>query len=79
MQNTFNWKWISLLFAGRFLTSSAFFMYVGTLPFLLQEWNLSGTQAGAIQTAAIVGFALSLFIAWYACDFFTPTRILTIR
>ena len=55
MQNTFNWKWISLLFAGRFLTSSAFFMYVGTLPFLLQEWNLSGTQAGAIQTAAIVG------------------------
>src|SRR6056300_1298430 len=78
MQNTFNWKWISLLFAGRFLTSSAFFMYVGTLPFLLQEWNLSGTQAGAIQTAAIVGFALSLFIASYACDFFNPSRILII-
>jgi MFS family permease len=78
MQNTFNWKWISLLFAGRFLTSSAFFMYVGTLPFLLNEWNLSGTEAGAIQTAAIIGFAISLFVASYACDFFNPSRILII-
>ena len=45
-----NWNWLYLLFFGRVLTAATFFMYVGSMSFLIQEWNLSATNAGIIQT-----------------------------
>ena len=78
MYQNFNWKWNNLVFVGRLLTSSLFFMYVGSLPFLLESWNLSASTAGLIQTAIVAGFALSLFISSYLCDYFNPNKILII-
>ena len=65
MYQNFNWKWNNLVFIGRLLTSSLFFMYVGSLPFLLESWKLTAGAAGLIQTALVAGFALSLFISSY--------------
>ncbi len=67
-----------LFFWVRLLTSSVFFMYVGSLPFLLSSWNLTASTAGIIQTAVVVGFALSLFVCSYLCDYFNPNKILII-
>ena len=78
MYENFNWKWTNLVFLGRLLTSSVFFMYVGSLPFLLSSWNLTASTAGIIQTAVVVGFALSLFVCSYLCDYFNPNKILII-
>ena len=78
MYENFNWKWTNLVFLGRLLTSSVFFMYVGSLPFLLTSWNLTASTAGIIQTAVVVGFALSLFVCSYLCDYFNPNKILII-
>lgn len=78
MYQNFNWKWNNLVFIGRLLTSSLFFMYVGSLPFLLESWKLTAGAAGLIQTALVAGFALSLFISSYLCDYFNPNKILII-
>jgi MFS family permease len=76
MYQNFNWKWNNLVFVGRLLTSSLFFMYVGSLPFLLESWNLTASAAGLIQTAIVAGFALSLFVSSYLCDYYNPNKIL---
>ena len=78
MYQNFNWKWNNLVFVGRLLTSSLFFMYVGSLPFLLESWNLTASAAGLIQTAIVAGFALSLFLSSYLCDYYNPNKILII-
>ena len=78
MYENFNWKWTNLIFVGRLLTSSVFFMYVGSLPFLFTSWNLTASSAGIIQTAIVIGFALSLFFSSYLCDYFNPNKILII-
>jgi len=71
-----NWSWITFLFAGRFLSSAVFFMYVGTLPFILSLWGLTATEAGIIQTGSVVGFGLALSISTYLSDFKNPSQIL---
>jgi len=70
-----NWNWLKLIAIGRFLTSVAFFMYVGSLSVLIDIWSLSATEAGIIQTFCIIGFAISLFLASYLCDYLNPSKI----
>ena len=71
-----NSTWLTLLFIGRVLTATTFFMYVGSMVFLIQEWNLSATSAGLIQTALVVGFAGSLYFSSFYSDFINPNQIL---
>ena len=71
-----NSTWLTLLFIGRVLTATTFFMYVGSMAFLIQEWNLSATSAGLIQTALVVGFAGSLYFSSFYSDFINPNQIL---
>ena len=71
-----NWNWLYLLFFGRVLTAATFFMYVGSMSFLIQEWNLSATNAGIIQTGLVVGFAIALYLSSYYSDFINPNKIL---
>jgi len=71
-----NWNWLKLIAVGRFLTSAAFFMYVGSLSVLIDIWSLSATEAGIIQTFCVIGFAISLFLSSYLCDYLNPSKIL---
>ena len=71
-----NKNWLLLLFLGRVLTAATFFMYVGSMSFLIQEWNLSATNAGIIQTGLVVGFAIALYLSSYYSDFINPNKIL---
>ncbi|MEK9958952.1 MAG: MFS transporter [Pelagibacteraceae bacterium] len=75
---TSNWQWLNWLFWGRVFTASAFFMYVGSMPYLIKIWELNATQAGTIQTGLVIGFALSLFFSSYYSDFVNPNKILII-
>ena len=71
-----DWNWLYLLFFGRVLTAATFFMYVGSMSFLIQEWNLSATNAGIIQTGLVAGFAIALYLSSYYSDFINPNKIL---
>ncbi|WP_440694596.1 MFS transporter [Candidatus Pelagibacter sp. HIMB109] len=71
-----NWNWLYLLFFGRVLTAASFFMYVGSISFLMNEWNLSSTSAGIIQTAHFFGLAGALYLSSYYSDFINPSKIL---
>jgi MFS family permease len=71
-----DWRWLNLLFIGRVLTASTFFMYVGSMSFLIKEWDLTATNAGLIQTCLAIGFAGSLYFSSYYSDFINPNKIL---
>jgi MFS family permease len=71
-----DWRWLNLLFIGRVLTASTFFMYVGSMSFLIKEWDLTATNAGLIQTFLVIGFAGSLYFSSYYSDFINPNKIL---
>ena len=71
-----DWRWLNLLFIGRVLTASTFFMYVGSMSFLIKEWDLTATNAGLIQTCLVIGFAGSLYFSSYYSDFINPNKIL---
>ena len=60
----FDWHWLSLLFVGRVLTASTFFMYVGAMSFLIQEWEMNATNAGLIQSGHFFGLAGALFFKY---------------
>lgn len=72
----FDWHWLSLLFVGRVLTASTFFMYVGAMSFLIQEWEMNATNAGLIQSGHFFGLAGALFFSSYYSDFINPNKIL---
>ncbi|MBP2302947.1 MFS transporter [Azospirillum picis] len=59
--------WLALLCASRFSTSLAFMAYAGALVPAMQAWGMTAGQAGSIQTAFNVGYALSLVgSSWFA-------------
>ncbi|QCG96387.1 MULTISPECIES: MFS transporter [unclassified Azospirillum] len=59
--------WLVLLCASRFATSLSFMVYAGALGPAMQAWGMSAGEAGSIQTAFNVGYALSLVgSSWFA-------------
>ncbi|BAI73746.1 major facilitator family transporter (plasmid) [Azospirillum sp. B510] len=59
--------WLLLLCASRFATSLSFMVYAGALGPAMQAWGMSAGEAGSIQTAFNVGYALSLVgSSWFA-------------
>lgn len=66
---------LSLLVISRVCTSAVFMTYPACLSVLLTAWQMTATQAGIVQGAFTVGFALSLLAASFACDRFGATRV----
>ncbi|WP_449233763.1 MFS transporter [Azospirillum doebereinerae] len=53
--------------ASRFGSSLAFMVHAGSLPATMRAWGMSGGEAGGIQAAFNVGYALSLVLSsWFA-------------
>ena len=59
---------LALICASRFGTCVATMTYAGSLPFLLEPWAMTATEAGAIQTAHNAAYALSLLVTSWLAD-----------
>jgi MFS family permease len=57
-----------LISLSRFGTSVATMVYAGSLPYLLGAWNMTAAQAGSVQAAYNIAYALSLLIASWLAD-----------
>jgi MFS family permease len=59
---------LSALFFSRLFTSLVFMTYPACLPTLMTAWDMSGAEAGLVQTSFTVGFAVSLLLTSWAAD-----------
>ena len=50
-------------------------VYAACLPVLLNEWDMSATQAGSISSAFMFGYAASLFVFAWLSDHFGAKRL----
>ena len=57
-----------LICVSRFGTSVATMVYAGSLPVLLSAWKMTAAQAGSIQSAYNISYAVSLLIASWLAD-----------
>lgn len=57
-----------LICVSRFGTSVATMVYAGSLPYLLSAWKMTAAQAGSVQSAYNIAYALSLLIASWLAD-----------
>lgn len=59
---------LTALFFSRVFTTAIFMTYPACLPMLVDAWQMSGTQAGLVQTGFSIGFAVSLLLTSWASD-----------
>ncbi|WP_051469592.1 MFS transporter [Chelativorans sp. J32] len=64
-----------LLTVSRFSASMAMMIYAGSLPFLLDEWRMSGAEAGAIQSVFNITYAVSLLVTSWLSDHLGAKRV----
>ncbi len=64
------WMTLSRLGAG-----VAFMAWAASLPWILKEWGLSGAEAGLVQTAFNLAYAVSLLASAWAADRLGAARI----
>lgn len=64
-----------LLTASRFTASIAMMIYAGSLPFLLEEWRMSGAEAGAVQSVFNLTYAISLLVTSWLSDHLGAKRV----
>ncbi len=69
-------SWLVLIFISRIALYANFMVYAACLPILLDEWDMSATQAGSISSAFMFGYAASLFAAAWLADHFGAKRLL---
>lgn len=67
------WMTLSRLGAG-----VAFMAWAASLPWILQEWGLSGAEAGLVQTAFNLAYAVSLLGSAWAADRLGAARIFNV-
>lgn len=67
--------WLATLCAARAAASLVFLNFAAAIPTLRQEWSLSATEAGLIQSAFQIGHAVSLVGASTASDWFGARRV----
>lgn len=59
--------WLLSVCVGRVFTYTNFMVYAACLAVLREEWGMSGTQAGAISSGFMAGYAVSLVVfSWLA-------------
>ena len=78
-QIDFEWGWLTWLCTSRIAVSIAFMMYAGALPQLIQAWAMSAAQAGFIQTAFNVSYAVSLVATGWLSDKLGAQRVSVIE
>lgn len=67
--------WLLWLCFSRAAVSTAFMMYAGALPELMGAWSMTAAQAGFIQTAFNVGYAVSLVLTGWLSDRLGARRV----
>ncbi len=68
-------RWIISIFISRIALYANFMVYAACLPILLNEWDMSATQAGSISSAFMFGYAASLFVFAWLSDHFGAKRL----
>lgn len=68
-------SWLILVFISRIALYANFMVYAACLPILLNEWDMSATQAGSISSAFMFGYAASLFVFAWLSDHFGAKRL----
>ena len=66
---------LALICASRFGTCVATMTYAGSLPFLLEPWAMTATEAGSIQAAHNFAYALSLLVMSWLADRIGARRV----
>ena len=66
---------LPLIVVARVGASALNMAYAGSIPFLLEPWRMSGAEAGAIQSAFNLAYAISLLVCSWASDKVGPGRI----
>ncbi len=67
--------WLILIFISRIALYANFMVYAACLPMLLNEWDMSATEAGSISSAFMFGYAASLFVFAWLSDHFGAKRL----
>jgi MFS family permease len=67
-------RWLALFCIARVGFSFIFTTYSAALPILRDEWQMSATRAGMIQSAWHLGYLCSLFIVGFLIDRFGARR-----
>ena len=68
-------RWLVLIFFARIAMYANFMVYAACLPILLNEWDMTATQAGSISSAFMAGYAASLFVFAWLSDHFGAKRL----
>jgi MFS family permease len=68
--------WLLFVYANRFGAALAFMMYAGALPAVMAAWGMSSGEAGSIQSAFNVCYAISLVVTSWLSDRFGAKRVL---
>jgi MFS family permease len=68
-------RWLVLIFISRIALYANFMVYAACLPILLNQWDMSATQAGSISSAFMFGYAASLFVFAWLSDHFGAKRL----
>jgi len=67
--------WLAGVCASRVLNGLVFMSYAAALPVVQREWNMSGTQAGAVAGGFQIGYAFSLVVFSSIADRISPKRL----
>jgi MFS family permease len=68
-------SWLLMVFISRIALYSNFMVYAACIPILINEWDMSATQAGSISSAFMFGYAASLFVSAWLADHFGAKRL----
>lgn len=68
--------WLFLLYVNRFGAALAFMMYAGALPVVIGAWGMSSGEAGSIQSAFNICYAVSLVVTSWLSDRLGAKRVL---
>ncbi|CAN0590774.1 unnamed protein product, partial [Ectocarpus sp. 12 AP-2014] len=66
---------LPLIVVSRMMTTAVYMTYPACLSVLLGVWHMSATQAGLVQGAFSLAFAVSLLVSSFACDRFGAIRV----
>jgi MFS family permease len=67
-------RWLALICSARLAFSFSFTSYAAALPLLMEDWHMSATRAGIVQSAWHLGFLISLFAVGFLGDRFGAKR-----
>jgi len=70
--------WLGAMALVVFALLLPFAAYVGALPLIREEWNLSNTGAGAIYSANLAGYAVAALLVLPLTDRVGPKRVLLV-